>query len=63
MAYPKKDARFECVRGCTHYTYRGNLRSLIAAAKRGMFGPSVRTAALTGERFILCPDVYVEKQS
>ncbi len=60
MAYPKATAQFTCTRGCKHYTRPGNLRGLVAAAKRGYFGYNPKRLAKAGEPFILCPDVYDE---
>lgn len=47
---------YVCEDGHTHETGAGNYRSLLASAKAGRMGDSVKRAAKAGEPFVLCPN-------
>jgi len=46
---------YRCIAGHVHPIASGSLRGMIAAAKRGDFGPEARADVAAGRPFILCP--------
>jgi len=60
MANKRIMTDYRCIGGHVHPIAPGNLRGMLAAAKRGDFGPEAKTDVAAGKPFILCPWRKVE---